>query len=486
MKKLVALAIALLMMLSLASFAAAEAPVELIWWMGGTGAPNDQAMVEEALNAITAEKLGITIKCTYMTNEQITLAMSSGEYFDMCFTTNGWYNDFATNAFAGMFYNIDGLVQELTPALWESMPEQLWQGSYVNIDGENQLLAVPVMKDYGIEVFAILDTEYFVNEKGMEIPFSMNLEDLTPYLAAYKEDYPDKYPMYMSKEGFTSWSNFLDWISQESMIAMSYNDIGTEKEGTIYLCFEMPEFRERIETIRSWYVAGYISPDAAVVESLPRTARGVVQGGQGFYGADIIWSSARQAASKITRIDGPYLSTFSLQGSLTAISAASNHVEEALKLIEFANTNKEYRNIMRYGIEGVHFNYNEDGTVTKTQQGLDNYQPWPYTQASYSLSAVEASSFPGMNADPNMWNVVWDGYKDAITSAALGFAFDYTPVANETNAVKAIKQMYWDEMQTGTSDPDVIFPQIIKELEDAGIRDIIAEAQRQLDEYLGK
>lgn len=485
MKKTISLLLSLLMLLTVASFASAEEPVELIWWMGATAdAPVDQPMVEAALNEITAEKLGITIKCVYMSTNQIALAMASGEYFDMCFTTGGWYNDFSTNAFDGRFYNIEGMVQELTPDLWASMPEMLWQGAYVNINGENQLLAIPVMKDYGIEVYWILDKDYFVTEKGMEVPASMEFADIEPFMAAYKEDFPDTYPCIMAKEGPTSWSNFMDWILEDSMIALSYKDVGTEDATTIRMCFEIPEFIDRITTLHSWYEKGYISPDAAVTESLPRTARGVIQSGQGFYGADIIWSSARQAASVISRCDGPFLSTYSLRGSMTAINAASKHPEEALKLIEFANTNADYRNMMRYGIEGVHYEKNADGTVTKLKQGLDNYQPWPYTQASYSLSAVEASSFPGMDADPNAWQVVWDGYKDAVTSAALGFSFDYTPVEAEVNACKAIKEMYWAEIATGTSDPEVVVPQIIKELEAAGIREVIAEAQSQFDAYL--
>lgn len=482
MKKLLTLVVAVAMLFSMASLAAAEEPVELIWWMGtAASAPVDQAMVEEQLNAITAKELGITVKCVYMTAAEIALAMSSGEYYDMCFTC-AWYNDFATNAYDGQFYNIEGLVQTETPALWASMPEMLWKGSYVG----DALYAVPVMKDFGIEVFWIIDIDYFVTQKGMTVPPSMTFADIEPYLAAYKADYPESYPLILSKGGITSWSNFVDWVSEDAMIAMSYNDIGTADEGKIRLAFEMPEFIERIKTIRSWYEKGYINPDAAVTEALGRSAQGVIQSGQGFYGADSIWSNARQKASAISRYNGPYLSTYSLRGALTAISAASRHVKEALKLIEYANTNKVYRNMLRYGIEGVHYTNNPDGTVTKTDAGNNNYAPWPYTQASYSLSAVEASKFPSVPADPNMWQVVWAGYKDAVTSAGLGFTFDYTSVANAVNAAKAIKEMYWAEMITGTSDPDVVFPQIIKELEGVGIRDVIAEAQKQLDTFLGK
>ncbi len=484
MKKLVSLLLVLLMAMSLAPFATADEPVELIWWMGtAADAPIDQAMVEAELNKLSAEALGITVKCVYMTNEQIGLAMSSGEYFDMAFTC-GWFNDFNTNAFDGMFLDIEGMVQQETPALWASMPENLWQGAYVNMEGKRQLLAVPVMKDYGIEVFWIIDTDYFVTEKGMEVPANMKFEDIEPYLAAYKADNPESYPLILAREGITSWSNFMDWIFADAMISLDYTEIGTPNETKVQLCFEMPTFLSRVQKIHEWYEKGYISPDAAVVQSVPRASGGVVQAGQGFYGADAIWSNARQKASKISRFDGPYLSTFSLQGALTAISKSSKHPVEALKLIEFANTNREYRNMMRYGLEGTHYTTNEDTTVIKTDAGVTNYTPWAYVQASYALSAVEASKFPSVPADPNMWQVVWDGYKDGTTSAALGFVFDYSPVQNQVNACKAIKDMYWFEMQTGTSNPAEVFPKIIAELEAAGIRDIIAEAQTQLDAFL--
>ncbi|MCL1796185.1 MAG: ABC transporter substrate-binding protein [Clostridia bacterium] len=486
MKKLVSLLIALWMLGSLAVFASADEPVELTWWMfTATDAPLDQAMVQEELNKITADAIGVTINCVYIPTDQIALKMASGEYFDLTFTC-GWYNDFAMNALDGRFYDIEGLVQELTPTLWESMPEMLWQGSYVKVDGEEKLFAVPVMKDYAIEVFWIIDIDYFVTEKGMEIPATMGFTDIEPYLEAFKEDYPDEYPFIWSISGPTSWSNFVDWLLEEAMIAVSYQAVGTEDASKVQLCFEMPEFIERVEQLHKWYEMGYVNPDAAITQSLARTAQGVIQSGQGFYGADSIWSNARQKASAISRFDGPALSTYSLRGSLTAINAASNHIEEALKLIEYVNTNKEYRNMMRYGIEGLHYEFNEDGTITKTQAGMDGYSPVAYTQGSYSLSAVEASPFPSVPADPNMWQVVWAGYEDAVSSAALGFSFDYTPVQTEVYACSAIKEMYWAELATGTSDPAEVFPQIIAELEVAGIRDIIDEAQRQLDAFLAE
>ena len=41
-------------------------------------------------------------------------------------------------------------------------------------------------------------------------------------------------------------------------------------------------------------------------------------------------------------------------------------------------------------------------------------------------------------------------------------------------------------MQTGTSDPAVVVPELLAELEAVGLREVLAEAQAQLDAYMGK
>lgn len=97
MKKILALALALMMALSLAPMALADEPVHLVWWMGCSAeAPIDWPEVEAALNEYSAEKIGVTCEFKYMTADQISRAMETGEYFDICFTCD-WYNDYATN-----------------------------------------------------------------------------------------------------------------------------------------------------------------------------------------------------------------------------------------------------------------------------------------------------------------------------------------------------------------------------------------------------
>ena len=129
MKKILSLLLALALLLSLCPLALAESaePVHLVWWMGCTSAaPVDWAEVEAVLNAYSAEKIGVTCEFKYMTNEQISRAMDTGEYFDIAFTCD-WYNDFATNASRGMFLELTDLLAEF-PALKESVLDLAWAG----------------------------------------------------------------------------------------------------------------------------------------------------------------------------------------------------------------------------------------------------------------------------------------------------------------------------------------------------------------------
>jgi len=165
-------------------------PVELIWIMGDPGqVPIDQAMVEEELDKISVEKLNVKVRTIYYDDEKTKLALSSGEKWDMVFTCE-WFNNFAVQAQAGYFADITEKVKTLTPDLYATMPEIVWEGAKVN----GKIMAIPVKKDYAAELFWRLDKKLFVDTLGMEIPDTMKFEDIEKYLAAAKKAYEDGVP----------------------------------------------------------------------------------------------------------------------------------------------------------------------------------------------------------------------------------------------------------------------------------------------------
>jgi putative aldouronate transport system substrate-binding protein len=482
MKKILALILAAVMMLSLCSIAAAEEPVKLVWFVyTDSEAPLDWAEVEEVLNAYSAEKIGVTCEFKYMNESQVAIATQTGEYFDIAFTCD-WWNDYATNVAAGMFLKLDDYLDKY-PALKDSVVDLAWEGVKVN----GSIYAIPHMKDIGYEVFWILNSDYFLTQKGFEKDLYISFDGIEPYFEAYKADHPDDYPFKMSKGGITSWKNCLvDWLSMDYLIGLEWEAQGTENEHVVKSALEIPAFVNRVKKIHEWYQKGYINPDAAVTESMPRAQAGVVQSGQGWFGAETVWANVIKKPIYISRYDGAYLSTSSIRGSMTAVSSFSEHPEEALKLIELMNTDPWYRETARYGIEGKHYTRNDDGTVTKTEQGQNNMKVQAYGQGHYTVGALEASPFPEVPTDIHQWEKTMANYANATLSAAMGFTPDLTPVETECLAIKTVIEEYMPELQTGTSDPDVVIPEMLARMNEVGLEKVIAEIQAQLDAFLGK
>lgn len=485
MKKLVTLILALALVgaLVIAPATADESYVKLTWVQGtGADAPNDVAEVNEALNVISREKLGVEVDILYMNGEQVLTSVQAGEVYDMYFTCD-WYNNYVKQSFDGIFADITEKVKTVTPDLYATMPEVVWE--LAKVDGS--IYAIPVKKDYCPEIFLMFDKEFY-ESIGMEIPAQMEFADLEPYLAAYQEAHPDEYA-FVRTEGSGGIDGVFNFLNRDALIGFAYSKAGTDEATTVISIFEDDELMNRYRAMREWYLKGYINPDAATLqETGVDPKQHYVKTGQGFYGADSIWSSSNQYAIAISKISGPYLSASGVRGSMNALSVTLEDDEErfdlALKYQELVNTDLQYRDTLRYGIEGKHFSYNEDGTVTRTQKAIDDYNPWAFSQGSYALSSVVASDFPAVPVDPNMWDVVFEGYENAIVAADYGFSFDPTPVEMQVAQLRVIQQKWYPQIVTGSIDIDEAIVSVLEEMEAAGLRDVIAEAQAQLDAHL--
>jgi putative aldouronate transport system substrate-binding protein len=320
-----------------------------------------------------------------------------------------------------------------------------------------------------------------------QLPADMTFADVEKYLAAAKKAYDDgilgpegRFALNMTKGGFPGIDALYDMVNRDTLLGIPYSAVGTKDANKIVVTAEHPDMFDRLVLLNKWFKAGYINRDAATVDQVP--AYSPVKVGQGFYGADAIWTGADGYVQVISRFSGPFLSTASIRGSMNSISRDSDHIALALKYQELVNTNQEYRDILRYGIEGVHWKLTPQGLAERLEAGRQRYQPWPFSQGSYSLSRVQAAE--GVEVDPKMWEVIFDGYKNLKATNTIGFSFDIGPVETEVAAVKVIREKYWSVLTTGTLDPRVEGPKLLGELEAAGLRRIQAEAQRQFDAFL--
>lgn len=81
----------------------------------------------------------------------------------------------------------------------------------------------------------------------------------------------------------------------------------------------------------------------------------------------------------------------------------------------------------------------------------------------------------------------WEAFKEFNNSAkvapSFGFNFNPDPVKTEVASISAIVKEFYPSIMTGAVDPDEHLPKAIEKLKAAGLDKVIAEAQKQYDEW---
>ena len=497
MKKLVSLILTVVLALSMGTIACAGAQAEgetvkLTWAMGtGDVAPIDNAMVLEELNKMSSELIGVECDIQYFQNDQLLISIQSGEVFDIYFTCS-WYNNFNQAVSQGLFANLDGKVQEMAPDLYASMTEDVWELAHSSDGG---LYAIPVKKDYAMMNFITYPADKAA-ELGFEIPDRITAwSDLTDFLVAWKATLADnEYPVLIGGNPAGMESSF-DFIDRTAMIGCIF---GTTD---VVTAFDDPEVMERYRTMAEWYKLGLVNPDAAQLnETSIDTTKERIGFVQAWPGYD--YSVSNGYNTDMTCFFGPNLSTDGVQGSMNALSVTLEEDEArmaaALKYIELCHTNQLFNDTMRYGVQGYHWNYVTEeqsaacaGGVLRTEVGTSNYAPWGFSQPAYfeTSIAVSQEQVDGVAKAPVMDQ--YDQYYDAIAtsanvSAMAGFTWDSSAFTTNLAEITAIKDEYYKDFATGTRPIDDVYDEFMQKMNDAGLQDMIADAQAQLNAYLGK
>lgn len=447
--------------------ASGEVPT-LIWWtVGGTPADDfDEAVAK--ISDYSEEKIGVRLDVKIAGwndyDTKMNTIVNAGEYFDIMFTNNTNYSKFVN---LGAFENISDMVQTVTPELYSFIPEKLWSG--VQIHGN--VYAVPTYKDSSLTQFYYLDDQY-VQKYGIDMGSLKDLQSLDPIVRTIKDGEGKSFYPLMLNQG-TLWNGF---FNEYDGLASGIQAIGVkidDPERKVVCTLEQEDIVAGLELLHAWYADGIINPDANVVAE---DSKGNAFGNaQGWPSAVVQWQTL-QGVEKYdaVKVFGPLYTTETIQGSMNAISVNSNYKEEALKVLQLINTDQKFRDLCAYGVEGDHFEYLDDGSVKR----LRDDWTWPaYTQGTFFVMSNQEGS------DPNQWDEVKKQNEEAAASTCLGFSLDVTNIQNEVSNVNTTWDKYKYDMLTGASDPATAVPKCIEDLKAAGLDTIIAEAQKQIDEF---
>lgn len=447
-----------------------------VMMFGDTKEDRAQA-VSQALSKITEEKLNCDVEISYVGfgsyEQQLNLKLSAGEQLDLF---SPFSVSTSTLANAGQILPLDDLLQSYGKETYDSISPEDWKCTMVG--GEIYGFPVNIEKAHSLGFMMRKD---ILDELGVTVDSLTSFDDLHDLLAKVKAAHPEMYPV------VPDYANTFSRLEVDNLTdgnGVLLDPYGSDSLQVVNL-IETDYFYNLCERMYNWAQEGLLMPDASTNSE---SSFNMIGAGKAFGSFTNVKpgfdseASRRAGTDIVTWIYKDAISCTDDLGLVWSIGSTSVDPERAMALYNLMYTDPEVSNLCINGIEG------EDYQVIDTAKGIIDYpegktaadagyQRFAWGWANEQISYVWNGDSETVWSDLNAYN------QAAQQSPAKGFKFDNTSLINEVTACKNVSDKYYQALTGGQIDPAEAIPKFVDELKANGIDTIIAEKQRQLDEW---
>lgn len=456
----------------IAPYGAAQEPYNITMAFLATSNVPDLALVQAEINKIALEKIGATVTLMPISPaawlQQTNLMLTSGEKLDLIVTSSDFGYD--VQASKGQLVALDELLEEYGQGVLAAVPEDVLAGTKV----AGKIYGVPSVRDWARQ-YGYYMRKDLVEKYDIDLAKIETFHDLTPIFQTIKDE-----------EGIYPIANTNAPVAE--ILVGEYFDVLGDRfgvvhmngDGTVVNMFEEPEYKEILAVVRDWYEKGFIMKDAPITQD---SAIAVMKAGKGAGAFSILKPGFEvQEATYIGRemvavnLTPSYM--YTVRSWMLSVARNSKNPVKAMEFMNLLYTDADIMNLIAIGIEGKHYVLNEDG-LAKLPEGV--------TESGYFQSQWQIGNnflthvWEGNPAD--LWEQTREFNDSAIPSPVVGFAFDPDRVKTQIAAVTNVAEQYRKGLEHGVLDPEKSLPEFVKQLKSAGLDRIIAEKQRQIDEW---
>lgn len=446
-----------------------------------------EPQVEEAMNEILRETAGAEVDLIPIDfgdmQTKFNLLLSGGSDSIDIFSSF-WYLPLANLVSNGQLAELDDLLAsdgEGVLDLFKDYPEVL---ECCKINGK--MYALPTVGPYSSPMIYVVKK---TDSDAANIDWSTvhSLDDLTDAMIAMKKANPDHY--YVPAATETYWvPKDIDYFGDTNFLGVLTDPLNST---TVENYYESDYFMHFLDNVKIWQENDLFSPDAMsnTNPTLMSIQSGITAGSPGYswdvdefcyeanlqgqYGDDMVGAE----------LGDRIITTGNITTYLWHITSFCEQKDVAMRVLREFYLNSDLNLLLGNGVEGENYVVNDDGT-TSFPEGKDMTNcGWTGLGVTYSLP--NGSGCPTWFYQPtDMWQMMEDTNKEAKPSLALGFTFDSSNVADQVTACTNVIAQYYLPLINGEVDIDETLPVFQQALHDAGVDDIIAEKQAQLDEWL--
>lgn len=440
--------------------------------------PEAEVAVENAINEITSEKIGVEVDLQLMDfssyMQQIPLMLSAGEQVDL-FNTVGM--NFLSLYNSGYLLNMDE--NDLFEMYGQGIRDVM--GDYADggrINGE--LYGFVSQRELAAQMSLVVAKEY-LDGIGYEYnPGEDNTisdDEIEVLLAKLHEAYPDK--TVIAASGMHGAQLFVDYVGGDGFGVL----LDPENSLELSNLYSSDNYMNYLKKVRNWNQLGYIAPDALTDTNMPTALVGA--GSAMAYEATFKPGLAKQETETAGREmvvfirENPYVLTSDYGTTMDwVISSGTESKEASMKFLNELYSNPELARLINYGIEGIDYIVNDNGFLEITEDLSPEYA----VNVAWELPGqFIAGVWEGQDVG------IWDSYKalndEAVKSIATGFVFDQSNVSSEYTALYNIYKEYQKQLECGFLDPEAGVAEMLDRMEKSGLDKYIAEKQSQLDAW---
>ncbi len=467
MKKLMATLLAGIMLFSIAGCGEkkdgdnGDIPT-LTWLVPGDKEADLQSVLDEA-NKILVEKVGAKLDIQFIDNgafqERLNMYMASGDDYDLTFT--GYCNTYDNAVVNEALYPMTELINEHAPDLWDALPDYMWD--FARINGE--IYSVPNTQICSLPITMMVNKEV-CDKYNFDFSNVKTIEDFEPFFEVIKQNEPGIYPYKPYHREYAWTYGHYEGIAGNIAIKL-------DGSNEIVNMNETPEFKRGREKFLEWVDKGYIRAD---VDTCGDDTADKMAGRYAFEtnnykpGIEGEIKAQRGREYEFVNLGEPFMAYNMGTSTMIGIGVNSKHPEKAIKVIELLNTDKDFYNLICFGIEGKHYDLNEEGKVVINES--NGYKP----KASWKFgNQFNALIMEGQDMD------VWEQTKkmdaESVKSPLIGFFFNKDAVKTELAQLSAIskelEKAYTTEAWNAYKEKEKL----------AGIETVKAEVQKQVDAF---
>ncbi|WP_152393242.1 ABC transporter substrate-binding protein [Paenibacillus guangzhouensis] len=443
------------------------------------GTPPDMKAVEEEINKITKEKINVSVNLMPINYgayaQQVNLMLTSNEKLDLIVVGSPF--GYSSQVSRGQLLPLDELLEEYGSNIRKALDPVYLNASKVG----GKIYGVTPVRDLAAANGFTMRKD-LADKYGIDASAIRTLDDVEAALKIIKKNEPNITPLIPSGVGFSYLTGYswYDGLNNGFGVLPNYDN-----ELQLVNSYESPEYAALLKRVRGWYEAGYLMKEASTNKSsqieLIKADRafGYLSKLKPGFDAQESRSIGKEMIS--ATLSSPVSITDDTLNIMWGIPRQAENPAASMKFLDLLYGDAELVNLIDWGIEGKHYVKVSDNIikypegVTMLTNGYNLNMSWLF--GNQFLAYV----FEG--EDPEIWQKTKEFNEQAVKSKAMGFTMDSESVKTEIAAVSNVLSQYYLVLETGAVDPDKELPKLIEKLKAAGIDKVIAEKQRQLDEW---